>query len=131
MSTKDKIKLFIMRDGVDALIGIAILLVVGISAFFAEDFSMKNLTVIVPLLIATVGWYAARYLNRKNGMVQQQKEFHEKMMYNVEHDMETGHYDYELRMNQLKAYHQTMIINGDEYRELKARYDEKEKERQS
>ena len=70
----EKLKLFIVRDGVDTLIGIAILLIVGISAFTAENFSVKNLMVLIPLVLATVGWYVSRMLNRKNGKLQQQKE---------------------------------------------------------
>lgn len=124
----EKLKLFIVRDGVDTLVGVAILLIVGISAFFAEDFSVKNLAVLIPLVIATVGWYVSRMINRKNGMLQQQKEMHEKLLYNVEHDFETGHYDYDLRMHQLQTYRQTMVITDDEYRTLKARYDADRKE---
>ena len=119
----EKLKLFIVRDGVDTLIGVAILLIVGISAFTAENFSVKNLMVLIPLVLATVGWYVARMLNRKNGKLQQQKEMHDKLLFNVEHDLETGHYDYELRMKQLQAYRQTTVITDDEYRTLKARYE--------
>lgn len=130
MSTKDKIKLFIIRDGVDAIIGIAIVLIVGISGLVSGEITKKSLTTIIPIVIAAAAWYVARVFNRKNGMVQQQKEMHEKLLYNVKHDLETGHYDAELRYKQLKAYLQSMIITDDEYREIKAKYDEDQKNRE-
>ena len=112
----------------DSMLLNIILLIVGISAFTAENFSVKNLMVLIPLVLATIGWYVSRMLNRKNGKLQQQKEMHDKLLFNVEHDMETGHYDYELRMKQLQAYRQTTVITDDEYRTLKARYEMDRKE---
>lgn len=131
LSRKDKIKLFFIRNGVDMLLGLAIVVILVVGALTAEEVTAENLKMVIPFVLAIVVFYISRMINKKNMATETQKEMHNKLYYNVEKDFETGHYDIDLRYQQLKAFRANMIITDDEYRELKARYDRDQKTRRN